>query len=75
MSPEVHHKRSTLPTRNQNDFSGSEDGRKKLNFRSINQGCTPGGMPDRQGNVFNDYNTGNSFTESLALFDDTRLKR
>ena len=32
-----------------------------------------GGTPDRQGNMFNDYNTGNVFSESVAPFDDTQL--
>ena len=33
-----------------------------------------GGTPDRQGNnVFNDYNTENMFSESVAQFNDTQL--
>ena len=32
-----------------------------------------GGTPDRQANMFNDYNTGNMFSESVTQFYDTHL--
>ena len=85
LSPEVHHKRSTLLTpislvacvtkveskRLQWERGRSED----ATFEKYKPWMHPGGIHDRLGNIFNYLNTRNIFTESVAPFYDTLLKR
>ena len=84
MSPEVRPKRSTLPTPIPLVEHMTKTESKRLQWERgrsegpIFEGYKPwmhpgGGTPDRQGNMFNDYNTGNMFSESAAQFDDTQL--
>ena len=77
-SPEVHHKRSTLPTpiplvarmtrgKAESKRLQWERGRSEATFEEYKPWMHPGGVtPDRQGNMFNDYNTGSVFSESVA---------
>ena len=84
MSPEVRPKRSTLHTpipwaerltKAESKRLQWERGRSE---QAIFEGYKPwmhpgGGTPDRQDNMFNYYNRGNMFSESVAQFDDTQL--
>ena len=84
ISPEMHPKRSTLPTaiplvarmtKPESKRLQWERGRsEEATFEEYKPWMHPGGgIPDRQGNMFNDYNTGNIFSESAASFDNTLL--
>ena len=68
MLHEVRPKGSTTPISLVARMTKAES--KRLQWEAWHHG---GGTPVRQGNKFNDYNTGNIFSESVAPFDDTQL--
>ena len=81
MLHEVHPKRSTTPiplvarmTKAEWKRLQWERGRsEEAKFEEYKTWMHPGGgTPDRQGNMFNDYHTGNIFSESVAPFDGTQ---
>ena len=74
MLHEIHHNRSTTPIPLVARMTKAESKRLQWERGRSEEAKFDGWMTaDEQGHMFNDYNTGNIFSESVAPFDDTQV--